>query len=61
MDENSGNSQLNHVRWKLVWNIAVEIVIARIAVLRKTRKIQLSCITTMIGAGNRWGNSQFGY
>jgi hypothetical protein len=44
----TGNSQLNHVWWKLVWKIAVEIVIADITVLRKTRKIQLSCITTMV-------------
>lgn len=55
------NSQFNHVWWKLIWKIAVEIVIAEITVLRKTRKIQLSCITTMVNAGNLWGNSQFGY
>lgn len=59
--QKSGNSQLNHFWWKLVRNIAAEIVIARVAVLRKTRKIQLSCITIMISAGNRWVNSQFGY
>jgi len=44
------NLQLNHVWWKLVWEIAVEIVIADITVLRKTRKNQLSCITTMVSA-----------
>jgi hypothetical protein len=49
------NSQFNHVWWKLIWKIAVEIVIPEITVLRKTRKIQLSCITTMVNVGNLWG------